>query len=48
MPLLEKFTEANPDKGTETAAMPVGASQGGRFTEANPDKGTETNILELR
>ena len=36
------FTEANPDKGTETLpVMPIGQPNM-LFTEVNPDKGTET------
>ena len=36
------FTEANPDKGTETSSQCVGKLLSPLFTEANPDKGTET------
>ena len=38
------FTEANPDKGTETLVDPQDIdSYMEKFTEANPDKGTETS-----
>ena len=36
------FTEANPDKGTETIRTPHPYPFHTQFTEANPDKGTET------
>ena len=38
----ELFTEANPDKGTETVYKTNSDASLGLFTEANPDKGTET------
>ena len=37
------FTEANPDKGTKTTAIPTPAYTSVVFTEANPDKGTKTS-----
>ena len=36
------FTEANPDKGTETHMQILIQKLLLEFTEANPDKGTET------
>ena len=42
--LLGKFTEANPDKGTETIQREYLQSLTSLFTEANPDKGTETKL----
>ena len=41
----ELFTEANPDKGTETNHVGSGYDLYLSFTEANPDKGTETSKL---
>ena len=40
------FTEANPDKGTETirADKFIALVKKYTFTEANPDKGTETAV----
>ena len=43
--LILLFTEANPDKGTETFACSNKYISKGWFTEANPDKGTETEIV---
>ena len=44
-----RFTEANPDKGTETSYSPfISKSFAASFTEANPDKGTETILHLLR
>ena len=43
----ELFTEANPDKGTETVYKTNSDASLGLFTEANPDKGTETKPREL-
>ena len=38
-----KFTEVNPDKGTETVSLAYDTLPCTRaFTEVNPDKGTET------
>ena len=40
------FTEANPDKGTETIVLFFNRGfPSTPFTEANPDKGTETMHL---
>ena len=42
---MYSFTEANPDKGTETDILiPFPYPAIHKFTEANPDKGTETAI----
>ncbi len=40
-----EFTEANPDKGTETLKQKYDFLHKLKFTEANPDKGTETLII---
>ena len=45
--LKQPFTEANPDKGTETKFLLEYKFSLITFTEANPDKGTETENLEL-
>ena len=40
-----KFTETNPDKGTETISIDFGIIfTFFMFTETNPDKGTETKL----
>ena len=41
---LYKFTETNPDKGTETGSQRLTflIAPNKSFTETNPDKGTET------
>ena len=40
------FTEANPDKGTETRILASSKEAKLPFTEANPDKGMETKSVE--
>ena len=42
--LFSKFTEINPDKGTETRPSwrCMDGPSDNQFTEINPDKGTET------
>ena len=48
-----QFTEANPDKGTESISSKAikDAIMSKEFTEANPDKGTESRqptVLPMR
>ena len=43
-----KFTDDNPDKGTETIMEYYDAQIESAFTDDNPDKGTETSCKRMK